>query len=190
MVRGREKFEKFKPLIKLVVRGCSIFPIQSRIIVFESCRMVKGYKGLVFRYVLLKSIAKEIGDNVSIHPGVYLLNPKNISIGNNVSLHPMCYIEAFGEVEIGNNISIAHGVTIMSTGHYFDKIDISINNQGAFCKKVKINDNVWIGAKATILAGNTIGSGSIIGAGAVVTKDVNVNTVVGGIPARIIKERV
>lgn len=189
MGRGREKFKRFKPIIDLMVKICLLIPFKSRIKLFESCRMIKGYKGLVLRYVLLKSIAKKCGDNVSIHPGVYLLNPQNASFGSNISVHPMCYIEAFGQIEIGSDVSIAHGVTIMSTGHNFERLDTAIKNQGGFCEKVILSDNVWIGAKATILAGNKIGSGCVIGAGSVVTKDVDTDSVIAGVPAKVIKKR-
>ncbi|WP_366161300.1 acyltransferase [Bacillus infantis] len=154
---------------------------------FEHYRMLKGKKGLLIRYVLIKTLAKECGDNVSIHPNVYLFNPQNLSLGDNVSIHPLCYIEALGGIDIGSDVSIAHGVTIMSTSHIFDKEDININNQGTISSKTVINDNVWIGAKSTILSGNTIESRTVIAASAVVTKDVSSNTVVGGVPANVLK---
>ncbi|RNA67737.1 acyltransferase [Alteribacter keqinensis] len=188
-MRGRDKFKRFKPMINFLVTIYSIFPYQIRVKLFEHYRMVKGTKGLVLRYVLLKSIAKNCGDNISIHPNVYLLNPRNFSVGNNVSIHPMCYIESFGGIEIGNDVSIAHGVTIMSTGHHFASLDTTINNQGGFIDRIVIDDDVWIGAKATILAGNKISTGSVVGAGAVVSKEVQAYTVVGGVPAKVIKER-
>lgn len=189
MVRGRDKFNKYKPLIKILIIIVSIMPFRIRLKAFEYSRTIIGIPGLLIRYILLKSVARYCGDNVSIHPNVYLLNPQKISLGNNVSIHPMCYIEAFGEIEIGNNVSIAHGVTIMSSEHNFNDLDIEIKDQGINTGKVLINNNVWIGAKATILAGKVIDSGSIIGAGAVVSKDVNSNMIVGGVPARVIKSR-
>lgn len=189
MVRGRDKFKTYKSAMNFLVLLFSAMPYRFRLKLFENFQMVKGTKGLGLRYVLLKSIAKKCGDNVSIHPNVFILNPSNLSVGNNVSIHPMCYFESLGGIDIGNDVSIAHGVTIMSTGHYYDRLETQINNQGGFSKKVIIEDNIWIGAKATILAGNKISTGSVIGAGAVVTKDVERNSVVVGIPAKVIKER-
>lgn len=189
MTRGREKFDKFKIIIHFLVSMCLFIPLKYRIKLFESCRMIKGYVGITLRYILLKSIARKCGDNVSIHPGVYLLNPQNASFGSNVSVHPMCYIEAYGSVVIENDVSIAHGVTIMSTEHVFDEISIAINDQGTVCNEVIIKSNVWIGAKATILAGKKIETGCVIGAGSVVTKNVEKNLVVAGVPAKRINIR-
>ena len=188
-MRGREKFKKFKLIIVVICKFYSIFPkkLQNRALIRH--RKQTGNIGLVIRYALLKNMAKHVGDNVSIQPDVYLFNVQELSIGDNVSIHPMTYIEAYGGVEIGNNVSIAHGTTIMSVTHDFKDINIPIKEQGITALPIKIEDNVWIGAKATILGGNTIESGVIVGAGAVVTQNIECNKVVAGVPAKIIKDR-
>ena len=107
--RGREKFQKAKPLILAAARFYRIFPLKIRIKLLEHYRGMKGAKGLALRYALLQSITKHCGDNVSIHPGVYLLHPQGLSLGDNVSIHPMCYLDATGGITIGNDVSIAHG---------------------------------------------------------------------------------
>ncbi|MPM96497.1 putative acetyltransferase [bioreactor metagenome] len=188
-VRGRENFYKFKKWIILLSRFYSIFPLYFRKKLFEFHRMTKGLKGIVLRYALLKSIALQCGDNVSIYPSVYLLSPEKIIIGDNVSIHPMCYLDATGGIVIGNDVSIAHGASIMSTTHRYENINIPIKDQGIVLSKTIIKNNVWIGAKTTILSGILIESGSIIAANAVVTKGVLRNTIVAGIPAKKIKGR-
>ena len=80
-------------------------------------------------------------------------------------------------------------VNLMSENHNFSELNSSIKSQGIARSFILIEDNVWIGVNSTILPGVTIGSGSIIAAGAVVTKDVPKNTIVGGIPAKIIRSR-
>ncbi|RIE04487.1 acyltransferase [Cohnella faecalis] len=137
----------------------------------------------------MKTIAKSCGNNVACHTNVYFFNPENISIGNNVSIHPMCYIDASGGIEIGSDVSIAHGNTIMSATHAYENVYIPIADQGIVLKKVVIKDNVWLGAKATIVCGVTIHSGSIVGANSVITKDTLPNSIVGGVPAKVIKYR-
>lgn len=84
---------------------------------------------------------------------------------------------------------IAHGVTILSTTHKFVDVNVNIKDQRIEEKKTIIENNVWIGAKATILSGIRVGRGSIIGANSVVTHNVPENSVVGGVPARVIKKR-
>lgn len=187
--RGRIRFYKNKNTLLFFAKIVKAFPISFRIAFFQHCRNIHGFKGFAIRYIILRSCAFKCGDNVSIHPNVFLFNIDKLTIGNNVSIHPMSYIDSTGEIEIGNDVSIAHNVTIMSTSHRFDKLDIPIKDQGIDCMKTIIKDNVWIGSKATILAGITISSGSIIAAGAVVTKSVEPNTIVGGIPAKIIRLR-
>ncbi|MCI8554130.1 MAG: acyltransferase [Clostridiales bacterium] len=145
--------------------------------------------GIGIRYALLKSIARECGDNVSIHQGCFILYPEKLSLGSHVSIHPMCYIEAVGGLCIGDNVSLAHAVTVLSATHHYKDRNIPIKDQGISELPAKICDNVWVGAKATILGGRNIGSGSVIAAGAVVTHDVEPNTVVAGVPASFLMER-
>lgn len=189
MNRGRDEFNKYKAIIIFLVKIITLFPISFRKKIFELFRMKNGKIGVLIRYIFLKSLAKSVGDNVMIAPGVYLFNIENISIGSNVSIHPMCYIEAKGEIEIGNDVSIAHGVTIMSETHVFEKVHTPIKDQGMHYAKTIIESDVWIGSKATILSGKHIGKSAIIGAGAVVTKDVEKLCIVGGVPAKVIKSR-
>ena len=99
MLRGRDKFNKAKGIINHIVRFYSIFPTKLRTRWFVRHRNTNGNIGIVIRYALLKTLAKSIGDNVSIQPGAYIFNPKELEIGDNVSIHPMCYIEAWGGVQ-------------------------------------------------------------------------------------------
>lgn len=193
VVRGREKFSKFKAVLSLLSKLYAVFPMRIRKALFEKYRNMRGKLGLGIRYALLKSIARECGDNVAIYTGTYILNPQNLSIGSNVSIQPMCYLECGNSeltgISIGNDVSIAHGVTIMATSHLYENKDIPIKDQGVELKPVKICDNVWIGAKVSVLCGTEIRSGTIIGANAVVTKSTEGNSIYAGVPARKIKER-
>ena len=189
MSRGRDLFTKIKPILNAISRMYHIFPLSVRKRIFENKRYSKGLYGIGIRYVLLKSIAKHCGDNVLINQGCFILKPENISIGNNVSIHPMCYIDATGGVEIGKDVSLAHGVTIMSTTHNYADKNAPIKDQGVTSYATVVGDDVWVGAKATILAGISVDDHSIIGAGAVVTHNVSANSIVGGVPAKKIKDR-
>lgn len=188
-IRGRDKFNKIKPIINILINISRLIPKKARKKLFELFRNKKGNTGLLIRYILLTTIVKKCGENVSIHPGVYLFGLDKLSIGNNVSIHPMSYIDANGGVEIGNDVSIAHGVSILSTSHIYEDINIPIKDQGIDSKKTIIEDNVWVGAKASILYGNIVKNGSIIAANTVVTKNIDCNVIVGGVPARTIIER-
>lgn len=113
-----------------------------------------------------------------------------ISIGDNVQIgHHSDILATTEEIIIGNDVMIASYVSILAVNHNFEDKSKSVRQQGLIAKKIIIKDDVWIGTKATILAGVTIGKGAVIGAGAVVTKDVPPYAVVGGVPAKIIKMR-
>ena len=92
-----------------------------------------------------------------------------------------------GPVCIGNHVNLAQGITITALNHNFEDTTKRIDEQGISTKPVVIGDDVWIGANAVILPGVTIGSHCVVAAGAVVTKDVPDHTLVGGVPAKIIK---
>ena len=93
------------------------------------------------------------------------------------------------KIMIGENTMIAANVHIRTKMHIFDRIDIPMIEQGEREDDIYIGNNVWIGFGAQILCGITIGDGAIVGAGAVVTKDVPSYSIVGGVPAKIIRMR-
>jgi len=92
-----------------------------------------------------------------------------------------------GPVSIGSHVNLAQGIVVTALNHNFNDCSLYIDQQGITTRSVVIGDDVWIGANAVILPGVTIGSHSVIAAGAVVTKDVPDNTIVGGVPAKVIK---
>ena len=189
-MRGREKFQKYKIIIHFCINITKILPRKIRLKMYYFFKKTQGNKGFFIRYILLKGLIAKCGDNVSIHPDVYIFNMHNLEIGDNVSIHPMCYIECGdGKIKIGNDVSIAHGVTILAVSHSHNNIDTNIKDQGIETGATIIKNNVWIGAKATILMGRIIEDGAIVGANALVSKNVDKNTIVGGVPNRVIKER-
>ncbi|MBL7110192.1 MAG: acyltransferase [Candidatus Marinimicrobia bacterium] len=141
------------------------------------------------RYILYLKVCNKIGSKVIIFPNVYIYFPENICMGTNVSIHQFSYIDASGDLEIGSHVMIGHGVTIMTNSHNFNQLENPMKNQGVKHKKVIIGEDVWIGAKSTILMGVNVGKGAIIGANSVVTKDVPEYSIVGGIPAKVLKIR-
>lgn len=115
-----------------------------------------------------------------------------IKIGNNCNFGQHNHITAINEIQIGNDVLTGSWVTITDNAHGntdYESLKIKPAKRKLYSKgKVIIGNNVWIGDKATILPGVTIGDGAIIAANSVVTKDVPSYSVVGGIPAKILKE--
>lgn len=93
-----------------------------------------------------------------------------------------------GPVCIGSHVNLAQGITVTALNHNFEETDKRIDEQGISTKPVVIGDDVWIGANAVILPGVSIGSHCVVAAGAVVTKDVPSHSLVGGVPAKLIKQ--
>lgn len=110
----------------------------------------------------------------------------DVIIGDNtrIGLHTT----VIGPVEIGNNVNLAQGIVVTALNHNFTDCTKRIDEQGVSTAKVTIGNDVWIGANATILPGVTIGNHSVVAAGAVVTKDVPPYSLVGGVPAKILKK--
>jgi acetyltransferase-like isoleucine patch superfamily enzyme len=109
---------------------------------------------------------------------------KNITIGKNVFFNTGCSFQDRGGITIGDGSMIGMNVTIATLNH-----GLSLETRNiTYPSPVRIGENVWIGSNATILPGITVGDNSVIAAGAVVTKDVPKNSVVAGVPAKVIKE--
>ncbi len=190
MRRGREVFHNFEPAFIFFANLLKIMPVSVKTWMLAGLRNFNGYLGLGLRYILIKSLAKSCGRNVSIHPGVFVFGLDKIKIGDNVSIHPGCYIDATGSIDIGDDVSIAHFVTVLSTEHYYASVDFPIKDQGVYAKKTVIESNVWIGAGSRILAGSRIENGAIVAAGAVVRGGVPKDQIWGGVPAKYLKSRI
>jgi len=127
------------------------------------------------------------------HPCNYFENNIYIGNGKNVKIGKCCHINENVFIQgayIGNYVMIAPNVAILNGTHNYERTDVPMILQGE--KKglnPVIEDDVWIGRNAIILPGIRIGKGSIIGAGAVVTKDIEPYSIVGGVPARLIRKR-
>lgn len=137
------------------------------------------------------------GDNVTISrnsiiicSGVIRNKGVGIVIGNNTGINARAYFGGQGGITIGNDVIIGPDVKIFSENHIFSSIDIIIKNQGESRKGVIIEDNCWIGAGSIILDGVRLERGSIVAAGSVVTKSFSENSIVGGVPAKLIKNRI
>jgi maltose O-acetyltransferase len=128
------------------------------------------------------------GYNVRIWEGVQIDKPSMLVIGNNVSINRGGCLNANGGILIGNDVLIGPNVILYSQNHRYDLVGIKYNKQGYELKKTTIGNNVWIAANVVVLPGVTIGDNSIVAAGSVVTKDIPKNTLVGGVPAKKIKE--
>jgi len=131
-----------------------------------------------------------VGDYSFILRGALLLpSGGKIIIGRNVGINPYTVIYGHGGVEIGNDVLIATSCVIISANHNFSRLDIPINSQGLTCRGIRIEDDVWLGARVTVLDGVKIGRGAVIGAGAVVTHDIPPEAIAVGVPARVIGTR-
>ena len=93
-----------------------------------------------------------------------------------------------GPASIGNDVILAQHVVVSGLNHSYEDINIPIKDQKCTVKPIVIEDEVWIGANAVITSGVTVGKHSVVAAGSVVTRDVPPYTVVGGNPARILKQ--
>jgi acetyltransferase-like isoleucine patch superfamily enzyme len=130
------------------------------------------------------------GANLRVAQGVRINNPAMVAVGYNCYLGDGVQLYPWNErITIGSNVLIAAGVRIITRKHGFSDMEHPISEQGYTNAPIVIKDDVWIGFNAVILPGVTIGRGSIIGAGAVVTKDVAPYSIVGGVPARLLKKR-
>lgn len=123
-----------------------------------------------------------IGENSRVMPPVTVVRGNSVKIGRNVTVMNNALFMAAGGITIEDDVLVAANVQIISNNH--DLHDHAVLT----CKPVRLKRNCWIGAGATILPGITVGENAVVGAGAVVTKDVEDNTVVGGNPARLIKQ--
>jgi acetyltransferase-like isoleucine patch superfamily enzyme len=151
-------------------------------------------------YVYLSALGQEclsIGNNVSIGAFSRIVIStsynnlgKYVRIGSNVGLGEFAYLGGGGGLEVGDGCIIGQYFSCHPENHIYDNPDVEIRFQGTTRRGIKIGRNCWVGSKVTVLDGVTIGDGCVVAAGSVVTKDMPENSIVGGVPAKVIKYRV
>lgn len=135
------------------------------------------------RNLFSKLTGKSVDESFCLFPPFHTDCGKNITIGKNVFINSGCCFQDQGGITICDNVLIGHNVVLATLNH-----DLTPDRRsGMYPSPIRIEKNVWIGSNSTILPGVVIGKNAVVAAGAVVTKDVPENTVVGGVPAKIIK---
>ena len=135
------------------------------------------------KVLMEKLTGREFSEGAYMFPPFYTDCGKNLKIGRNVFINSCCQFQDQGGITIGDGTLVGPKTVIATLNHHQNPN----KRANLIPKPVKIGKNVWIGANATILPGVTIGDGAVIAAGALVSKDVEANTVVGGVPAKLIK---
>ncbi len=137
------------------------------------------------RCIYHRLMGVKIGRGTQFNMRTYFMGPGKFVVKDYTHINPDCLIDYRGGIEIGSCVSISHRVMIITGGHNVKSHEFAESHA-----PIKIGDHVWIGAGAIVLKGVEIGEGAVVAAGAVVTRNVHPFTIVGGIPAKKIGERV
>jgi maltose O-acetyltransferase len=148
---------------------------------------VPGRIGAHLRGLLLGLFFGECGKNVLIKENIEIWKPRKLYVGNNSVIGRNNLLNCIGTIHIGNNVKMGPRVSIFTMNH--TTINAGMVNLEKKIAPITIEDNVWVGANVVILPGVIIGKNSIIAAGCVVTKSFPENTVLAGVPAKNIKEK-
>ena len=135
------------------------------------------------RALLSELTGREVDESVAVFPPFYSEFGKNLTLGKDVFINMGCRFQDTGGITIGDGSLIGHGSTLTTLDHAMDP-DRRADMRPA---PIVLGRKVWLGAGVTVVPGVTIGDGAVVGAGAVVTKDVPADTIVAGVPARVLR---
>ena len=135
------------------------------------------------RVLFARLTGQPVDESFSLFPPFYTDCGKNIHIGKHVFINMGCKFQDQGGIFIGDGVLIGHNVVLATLNHAMQPE----RRSDMLPAPIHIGKRVWIGSNATVLPGVTIGDGAVVAAGAVVTRDVPANTVVGGVPAKVIR---
>ncbi|WGH76981.1 acyltransferase [Tenacibaculum tangerinum] len=146
-------------------------------------RIVIRIRGFLMGFFL-----KKCGKNFTVGRDVTLLNTFNLTVGDNVYLAKGCWLNAMGGLEIEDEVVFGPYVVISTLQHTFK--NKSVKQGGSIAKKVHIKKGSWLAANSSVKCGVTIGKGNLIAANSFIVDDTEDNKVLGGVPAKVIKENV
>ena len=163
------------------LEACNYYSIEAQKI---TCELNYKFHDFDERRELFSNlIGQELDDEFRVFTPFFTDFGKNIHLGENVFINAGCKFQDQGGIYIGDNALIGHNVVMATLNHD----ENPKNRANLIAAPIKIGNKVWIGSNATILPGVTIGDGAIIAAGAVVTKDVEEESIVAGVPAKFIR---
>jgi acetyltransferase-like isoleucine patch superfamily enzyme len=158
-------------------------------LIFRSCSellaMVPYFPGVILRYEFYRFSLRRCGGNVLVESGVVFVY-RDIEVGSNVLIGRYSIIH---HCDIGDDVLIGERCTFLSGSrqHRFTRTDVPMSQQGGERRRIRVEDDCWIGSHSVIM--NDVLQGSIVAAAAVVRDEVAPRTIVGGVPARKIGER-
>lgn len=135
------------------------------------------------RRIMSQLVCEEVPETFDLFPPFYTDFGANIHFGDHVFLNSGCHFQSQGGIWIGEGALIGHDVVFATLNHHMAPAE----RPQCTAAPIHVGKGVWIGSKAVVLAGVTIGDYAVVAAGAVVTKDVPAMTVVGGVPARVLR---
>lgn len=138
------------------------------------------------RGFLLKPFFKKSGKGIQIASGVLINNINKVTLGDNVYIAHNVWINGAGGLEIKDNSIVGPYSVIATTQHVF--INGIVSNQESIIEPVVIGKGTWLASHVVVTQGVIIGNGVLVAAGATVTKDTNSHSMVGGVPAKLIKK--
>ena len=131
-----------------------------------------------------------LGDGVELNRGVYLgAFGERFEVGARTQFNRHALVDGRGSIRIGADVLVGPHAQLITYQHRFASRELAINRQGLATAEIVVEDDVWIGAGAIVLAGVTLGRGAVVGAGAVVTRSCAPYAILAGVPARQIGER-
>lgn len=148
-----------------------------------------SFLGFIPRFLMYKIFFKELKGFCVIQPNVFINHGFRIKCGKNFVVNSNTYINGVGEVEIGDNVLLGPNVVISSGEHQYSDVKKPVTLQKIIPKKIIIEDDVWIGANVVVMPGVEIAKGTVVGAGSIVTRSTEPYSVVVGVPAKKIKDR-
>lgn len=141
-----------------------------------------------FRFWAVSKVLRKCGEGVLVKNKCYFGEGSRLTIGNNSQLGQNAHL--VGDIVIGNDVLMGPDVVMMATSHRHERIDIPMIQQGeAAEKEIRLGNDIWVGTRVIILPGVRIGDGCIIAAGAVVSTSFPPFSIVGGVPAKLLKVR-
>lgn len=189
---------------RLIMLARGYFWLYQKVFLGKSCKISNkrnihfGKNVTIEDFVKIDGYSKntlKIGNNVKIGAYSWISSTshlskygKGISIGDNSAFGKFTEFGAAGGIQIGNDVIGGSYISFHSENHVFSDTSKLIREQGVTSKGIQIGNNVWIGAKVTFLDGSIVGDNSVVAAGAVVSGTFPDNVVIGGVPAKILKD--